>query len=71
MDTTNIPATAADFDRWEDKSRSMSRTELAYSITDCAKTANALAWNPVREGRYWDEYFTYAAEVARREREGL
>jgi hypothetical protein len=42
---------------------------LRYIVRDCrAAAANMRGWNPIREGYYEDQAFTYADELARRSR---
>ena len=61
------PATAADFARWEAKAKAMTDAELLYSARDARAAAEAMrGWNPVAEGRYDDEAFTYGDEIRRR-----
>ena len=61
------PATAADFARWEAKAKTMTDAELLYSARDARAAAEAMrGWNPVAEGRYDDEAFTYGDEIRRR-----
>ena len=61
------PATAADFTRWEAKAKTMTDAELLYSARDARAAAEAMrGWNPVAEGRYDDEAFTYGDEIRRR-----
>jgi hypothetical protein len=60
-------ATPQDFARWAEKARSMSDSELLYSARDCRKAEEAMrGWNPIAEGRYSDEAFTYGDELRRR-----
>jgi hypothetical protein len=62
-----LPATAKDFSRWQEKARTMSDSELLYSAKDCRRAEEAMrGWNPVAEGRYADEAFTYGDEIRRR-----
>ena len=61
------PATAADFSRWEAKAKAMTDAELLYSARDARAAAEAMrGWNPIAEGRYDDEAFTYGDELRRR-----
>jgi len=60
-------ATAADFQKWEDRVRSMTTACLLYSARDARAAAKAMrGWNPIAEGRYDDEASTYGMELARR-----
>jgi len=61
------PATAADFANWEAKAKTMTMAELFYSARDARAAAEAMrGWNPIAEGRYDDEAFTYGDEIRRR-----
>ena len=61
------PASPADFARWEAKAKTMTDAELLYSARDARAAAEAMrGWNPVAEGRYDDEAFTYGDEIRRR-----
>jgi hypothetical protein len=60
-------ATAADFANWEAKAKVMTDAELLYSARDARAAAEAMrGWNPIAEGRYDDEAFTYGDEIRRR-----
>jgi transposase-like protein len=60
-------ATAADFASWEAKAKVMTDAELLYSARDARAAAEAMrGWNPIAEGRYDDEAFTYGDEIRRR-----
>ena len=60
-------ATVADFDRWRLKAEAMTTAELYYSASDARRAAEAMrGWNPIAEGRYDDEAFTYGDEIRRR-----
>jgi len=62
-------ATPADFERWRDHAETLDCGALRYIVRDCrAAAANMRGWNPVREGYYEDQAFTYADELARRSR---
>jgi len=61
------PASVEDFLRWEEKAKKMTISELMYSARDCRKAEEAMrGWNPVAEGRYSDEAFTYGDEIRKR-----
>jgi hypothetical protein len=60
-------ATPADFARWEAKAKVMTDAELLWSARDARAAAEAMrGWNPIAEGRYDDEAFTYGDEIRRR-----
>ncbi len=60
-------ATASDFTRWEEMAASMTDSQLLYSARDARAAAQAMrGWNPIAEGRYDDEAFTYGDELRRR-----
>lgn len=60
-------ATPADFARWRSHAETCDLGSLRFIIRDCRATAaNMRGWNPVREGFYEDQAFTYADELARR-----
>ena len=60
-------ATPADFANWEAKAKAMSTAELIWSARDARQAEEAMrGWNPVAEGRYADEAFTYGDELRRR-----
>lgn len=60
-------ATAADFEAWEARARTMSNAELFYAARDCRKAEEAMrGWNPIREGFYSDQASTYGMELKRR-----
>ena len=60
-------ATAADFTRWETLAKGMTDAALWHSARDCHAAAERMrGFNPVAEGRYDDEGFTYADELRRR-----
>ena len=60
-------ATASDFQRWEDHAKTLDSYSLRYIIRDCRKAAQCMrGFNPVREGYYEDQAFTYADEYHRR-----
>lgn len=61
-----------DFARTAEKARKMTDEQLAYVVKDCreaAESAEALvrAGYSSNPGKYWDEFYTYGAEQARRE----
>lgn len=61
-----------DFAATTAKARKMTDAALAYTIKDCLEAArasedlvkNGFASNP---GKYWDEFYTFGREQARRE----
>ena len=60
-------ATPADFARWEARAKVMTDAELLHSARDARAAAEAMrGWNPIAEGRYDDEAFTYGDEIRRR-----
>jgi hypothetical protein len=60
-------ATAADFANWEAKAKDMTTACLLWSARDARAAAHAMrGWNPIAEGRYDDEAFTYGDELRRR-----
>jgi transposase-like protein len=60
-------ATAADFANWEARAKIMTDAQLLYSARDARAAAQAMrGWNPIAEGRYDDEAFTYGDELRRR-----
>ena len=60
-------ATPADFARWRDHATTLDLYALRWTIKDCLTAAAALrSFNPVREGYYEDQAFTYADELAAR-----
>ena len=60
-------ATAADFQRWETLSKGMTDAALWHSARDCHAAAERMrGFDPIAEGRYDDEGFTYADELRRR-----
>jgi hypothetical protein len=64
-------ATAADFANWETKAATMTDAELLWSARDCHSAAVRMrGFDPIAEGRYDDEGFTYGDELRRR-RQGL
>lgn len=63
----NAHATAADFQAWESKARTMSVAELLHAARDCREAEAAMrGWNPIREGYYSDQASTYGMELNRR-----
>lgn len=60
-------ATAADFNTWTDRAKSMSTADLLYTIRDCQQAAEGMrGWNPIKEGFYMDQASTYGMELNRR-----
>ncbi|CAB4138283.1 hypothetical protein UFOVP329_45 [uncultured Caudovirales phage] len=61
-----------DFAKTAAKARTMSDEALAYTINDCREAARAAEsldriGMPNNAGKYWDEFYTFGAEQARRE----
>jgi hypothetical protein len=68
-DTIREYATPADFAKWRALAETLDTGSLRYTIADCrAAAANMRGWNPIREGYYEDQAFTYADELSRRSR---
>lgn len=62
-------ATAADFAAWEAKAKTMTFSELSFTVKDCHQAAeNMRGWNPDREGFYIDQACTFGMELTRRRR---
>ena len=62
-------ATPEDFARWRSHAETCDLASLRYIIRDCRRVADNLrSFNPVREGYYADQAFTYADELSRRTR---
>ena len=60
-------ATPEDFSKWRSHAETLDTYSLRYIIADCRKAAaNLRTVNPVREGYYEDQAFTYADELNRR-----
>ena len=60
-------ATPQDFQNWRDRAKFMSISSLRYVIQDCRSAAKAMRnWNPIKEGYYEDQAFTYADELRSR-----
>ena len=60
-------ATPEDFAKWRAHAETLSTHALKWTIADCRYAAsNMRGFNPVREGYYEDQAFTYADELARR-----
>lgn len=61
------PATHHDFARWRAEAEHMTEAELFFAIKDCRSAAEGMkGWNPVREGYYEDQAFTFADELRNR-----
>ena len=61
-----------DFKATADKARKMTDDALAWTVKDCLEAARAAedlvrAGYSANPGKYWDEFYTYGAEQARRE----
>jgi hypothetical protein len=66
--TTTAAATAVDFANWRKVAKTMTDFCLEYAIKDCREAAEAMkGWNPVKEGYYEDQAFTYADELRARQ----
>ncbi|NBT53204.1 MAG: hypothetical protein EBT12_16945 [Marivivens sp.] len=62
-----LHATAADFEAWETRARTMTNAELLWSIRDASECArNFDSFDPIAAGRYADEASTYGQELNRR-----
>ena len=60
-------ATPQDFAKWRSHAETCDLGSLRFIIRDCRQVAeNLRGFNPVREGYYEDQAFTYADELARR-----
>lgn len=60
-------ATPEDFARWRSHAETCDLGSLRYIIRDCRQVAeNLRGFNPIREGYYEDQAFTYADELSRR-----
>ena len=67
--STQGPATAEDFRKWEEHAKTCSESSLRYIIADCRQAEKAMrGWNPDRESYYADQAFTYGDELTRRVR---
>lgn len=61
------PATVEDFRAWEKAAKSCSDEQLRHIIKQCRDAARAMRdWNPVKEGFYEDQAWTYADELRSR-----
>lgn len=60
-------ATVEDFRAWEKAAKSCSEEQLRHLIKQCREAAKAMkGWNPVKEGFYEDQAWTFADELRRR-----
>jgi hypothetical protein len=60
-------ATAEDFTRWEQHAKECTSASLHYIAKDCFAAAAAMkGGNPVKEGYYLDQSYTYGDELRRR-----
>ena len=60
-------ATPEDFAKWRSHAETCDLGALRYIIRDCREAAQCMrGFNPVREGYYEDQAFTYADEYHRR-----
>jgi len=60
-------ATAEDFKKWEDDSKTCAESQLYHIINDCKNARDAMrGWNPPKENYYADQAFTYQDELNRR-----
>lgn len=65
-------ATVEDFKKWEEAAKACSNEQLLHIIRDCREAAQAMkTWNPVREGYYEDQAWTFADEYRKRTRTQL
>lgn len=66
-ETTTSAATANDFATWREQAAGLNEEQLGWIIQDCREAAGAMkGWNPVKEGFYEDQAFTYADELRSR-----
>lgn len=64
----NEYATPADFQRWREHAATLSIAELLFVARDCRKAEQSMrGFNPVKEGYYADQAFTYGDELRRRQ----
>jgi hypothetical protein len=62
-------AMPSDFNRWRLHAGTLDTYALRWVIEDCRSVAaNLRSFDPIREGYYEDQAFTYADELARRSR---
>ena len=62
-------ATPEDFANWRSLAETLDTYALRWVIEDCRSVAaNLRSFDPIREGYYEDQAFTYADELARRSR---
>ena len=62
-------ATPEDFANWRSFAETLDIRALRWVIRDCRSVAaNLRSFDPIREGYYEDQAFTYADELARRPR---
>ena len=65
--TTTSAATAEHFAMWRKLAEGLTELQLRWIIKDCRDAAEAMSgWNPVKEGFYEDQAFTYADELRAR-----
>ena len=63
-------ATPEDFAKWRSQAETLDTHSLKWMIADCRRVArNLRGFDPEREGYYEDQAFTFADELARRNRE--
>ena len=68
---TTTAATAEHFAMWRKLAKGMSEDNLRWIIKDCREAAEAMkGWNPIKEGFYEDQAFTYADELRARQMGG-
>ena len=63
-----LHATPADFAHWREQAEKMTLSELRFAAADCRQAEDAMrGWNPIREGYYADQAFTFGDEIRRRQ----
>ena len=68
---TTTAATAEQFATWRKLAKGLTEDQLRWIIQDCREAAEAMkGWNPVKEGFYEDQAFTYADELRARQMGG-
>ena len=66
--TTTNAATPEQFAMWRKLAKGLNEEQLIWIIRDCREAAEAMkGWNPVKEGFYEDQAFTYADELRARQ----
>lgn len=60
------PAPQSQWDRWAERARAMTDSELFYAIADCVETNRVFEASGMCGGKYRDEASVYRAEQRRR-----